>query len=51
MMPPTYAIESVKILCLSAGSADIVLSNLATLAGAVVLFFGLALAFTRKHLD
>lgn len=51
MMPPTYAIESVKILCLSAGSADIVLSNLATLAGAVVLFFGLALAFTRKRLD
>ena len=51
LMPPTYAIESVKILCLSAGSTDIVCSNLALLGGAALLFFTLALWFTRKRLD
>ena len=51
LMPPTYAIESVKILCLSGGSTDIVCSNLALLGGAALLFFTLALWFTRKRLD
>ena len=51
MMPPTYAIESVKILYLSGGPEHIVLSNLAVLAAWVVLFLALALAATRKRLD
>ena len=51
LMPPTYAIESVKILCLSGGSDDIVRSNAALLAAWSTLFFGLALNLTRKRLD
>ena len=51
MMPPTYAIESVKILYLSGGPEHIVLSNLAVLAAWVVLFLALALAATKKRLD
>ena len=51
LMPPTYAIESVKILCLSGGSDDIVRSNAAFLAAWSTLFFGLALNLTRKRLD
>lgn len=50
LMPPTYAIESVKILCLSGGPERIVLSNLALLAAAALGFFGLALLFARKRL-
>ncbi len=51
LMPPTYAIESVKILYLSGGPEHIVLSNLAILAAWVVLFLALALATTKKRLD
>ena len=51
LMPPTYAIESVKILYLSGGPEHIVLSNLAILAAWVVLFLALALAATKKRLD
>ena len=51
LMPPTYAIESVKILYLSGGPEHIVLSNLAILGAWVVLFLALALAATQKRLD
>lgn len=51
LMPPTYAIESVKILYLSGGPEHIVLSNLAILGAWVVLFLALALAATKKRLD
>lgn len=51
LMPPTYAIESAKILCLSGGPVSTVLSNLCILAACAIGFFALALAFTRKRLD
>lgn len=51
LMPPTYAIESVKILCLSGGPERLVLSNLAILAAWAAGFLTLALAATRKRLD
>ncbi len=51
LMPPTYAIESVKILCLSGGSHRLVLSNLAILGAWTSVFFALALFKTRKRLD
>ncbi len=51
LMPPTYAIESAKILCLSGGPVSIVLSNLCILAACAIGFFALALASTRKRLD
>ena len=49
LMPPTYAIESVKILYLSGEPERIVLANLALLAA--LGFFALALVFARKRLD
>ena len=51
LMPPTYAIESVKILYLSGEPERIVLANLALLAAAALGFFTLALVFARKRLD
>lgn len=51
LMPPTYAIESVKILYLSGEPERIVLANLALLAAAALGFFALALVFARKRLD
>ena len=51
LMPPTYAIESVKILCLSGGPEGIVLSNLCILGAAALVFLLLALLFARKRLD
>ena len=51
LMPPTYAIESVKILYLSGEPERIVLANLALLATAALGFFALALVFARKRLD
>ena len=50
LMPPTYAIESVKILYLSGEPERIVLAKLALLAAALG-FFALALVFARKRLD
>lgn len=51
LMPPTYAIESVKILYLSGEPERIVQANLALLAAAALGFFALALVFARKRLD
>lgn len=51
LMPPTYAIESVKILCLSGGPERLVLANAALLAACAVGFLLLALAATKKRLD
>ncbi|WP_443744353.1 ABC transporter permease [Sutterella sp.] len=51
LMPPTYAIESVKILCLSGGPERLVLSNAALLAACAASFVLLALAATKKRLE
>lgn len=51
LMPSTYAVESVKILCLSGGAEGIVLKNLAVLCAAFAGFLAAGVALTRKRLD
>lgn len=51
LMPATYAVESVKILCLSGGATDLVLRNLAVLCAAFAVFMTLGIALTKKRLD
>lgn len=51
LMPSTYAVESIKILCLSGGAEDIVVKNLALLGAAFAGFLAAGVALTRKRLD
>lgn len=51
LLPPTYAIESVKICFLSGGCEDILAQNLAIIALWCVLFYVLSLRFLRKSLE
>ncbi len=48
LMPPTYAIESLKILFLSGGADDIVFKNLLILSGWAAGFFAAALFCSAK---
>ena len=49
LMPPTYAIESVKILFLSGGSDDLVLRNLLILTAWAAGFFAAAWLALRRR--
>lgn len=51
LLPPTYAIESVKICFLSGGCVDILAQNLLIIALWCVFFFVLSLRFLRKSLE
>ena len=51
LLPPTYAIESVKICFLSGGCEDILAQNLAIIALWCVFFYVLSLRFLRKSLE
>lgn len=51
LLPPTYAIESVKICFLSGGCVDILAQNLLIIALWCVFFFALSLRFLRKSLE
>lgn len=51
LLPPTYAIESVKICFLSGGCVDILAENLLIIALWCVFFFVLSLRFLRKSLE
>ena len=51
LLPPTYAIESVKICFLSGGCVDILAQNLLIIALWCIFFFVLSLRFLRKSLE
>lgn len=51
LLPPTYAIESVKICFLSGGCVDILAQNLLIIVLWCVFFFVLSLRFLRKSLE
>ena len=51
LMPPTYAMETVKILFLSGGANDVVLENVLILALWTTGFMLAALAVLRKRMD
>lgn len=51
LLPPTYAIESVKICFLSGGCEDILAQNLLIIALWCVFFYVLSLRFLRKSLE
>lgn len=51
LMPPTYAMETVKILFLSGGATDVVLENVLILALWTTGFALAALAVLRKRMD
>lgn len=51
IMPPTYAVESVKILHLSGGSEAVILSNLGLLVLLTVVFLAGAVLLTPKRLE